>query len=131
MRKFLILLLLPIFISCAGFQIDSESQNQRLGFKLAIAQLIDNGHITKDELSNGIQSIKEDLSQDVESDVKELIKSRLIKENQSETTKVLIDEFAGRIVNNAKLLAKTDSVEEYQKQAMIVLGWVEDTLKLY
>lgn len=129
MKRLLILLLLPVFLSCATYNFNPESQNQRLGFKLAIAHLIDNGHITREELVKGIQSIKEDLSQDVESDIKVLIKKRLTNENQSETTKVLIDEFAERIVNNSKVLAKVDTIEEYQKQTMVVLIWIEKILE--
>jgi hypothetical protein len=127
MKRLLILLLLPVFLSCASFQIDKESQSQRIGVKATTMVLIDKGYVTKEKLTEIVDKGITLLGEDSEADIEAFIREQIEWDKLSAPAKLAVDEFILSI--NVKDLEK--GTEEYQNQAMVVLGWVEDTLKLY
>lgn len=132
MRKFIVLLLVPIFIGCAGFQITSENQTQRIGVKATTMVLIDKGYIEKEKLEKvvdlGISLLGEDT---LNEDIDKFIKEQIGYKELTPPAKLAVDEFLLSIKDNVSTLVKDDTLEEKKKQTLIVLGWVKDAIGLY
>jgi hypothetical protein len=131
MKRLLILPLLLIFLSCASLKFDTESQGARIGVKGATIVLIDKGYVTKERLSEVVEAGIKLLGEDSEADIEAFIRKQIKWDKLSAPAKLAVDEFLLTMKDNIEHLTKNDSVEAYQKQAMVVLGWIEDTLKLY
>lgn len=126
MRKLLILLLLPLFLSCAS--INTDNQTARIGVKATTIVLIDKGHITKEKLSEVVEASIVLLGEDNEADIEAFIRSQIEWDELSAPAKLAVDEFILSIKDNVSML----DVEIPEKErVLIVLGWVKDAIELY
>jgi hypothetical protein len=131
MKRLLILLLLPIFLSCAYIQVDKDSKKQRRGVKFTALILIEQGYVSKEELQTIVEETEKLLINDAKFDVKKYIKKQIGYEDMKPIVKMSVQEFLADITFDVDRLIKDNTPEERVKQTLVVLGWVKDALKYY
>lgn len=125
MKRLLILLLLPLFLSCASL---AENQSARIGVKATTMVLIDKGHVNKEKLEEVVDLAINLLNENAEGNIEEIIKKQIGFEELTPPAKLAVDEFILSIKDNVNML----DVEIPEKERiLIVLGWVKDALKYY